>query len=158
MVNHTVLQGRLVRDVELRNTQSGLEVASFTVAWSKKYKDNETNCFLNCVAWRQTGVFVEKYVSKGQEIVVEGELTTRSYEDKQGNKRTATELVVDKVHFCGSKSDNSNSGQADNYQTDNTQNVPSQPVPQQQQPQSTNNYSSSAVEFEEVESDLDLPF
>ena len=107
MINKMILQGRLVRDVELNTTASGVEVAKFTVAWSEKYKETETTCFLNCTAWRQTGVFVNKYFSKGQEIAVEGKLTTRSYEDKQGNKRTATELVVDKAHFCGSKADNS---------------------------------------------------
>lgn len=155
MINHMVLQGRLVRDVELNTTASGTEVAKFTVAWSKKYKDNETTCFLNCVAWRQTGVFVNQYFSKGQEIVVEGELITRSYEDKQGNKRTATELVVDKVHFCGSKSENSNSGQADYSVPNNAQTIPKQQQPPQQD---NSNFSSSAVGFEEVETDGDLPF
>lgn len=154
MVNKTILQGRLVRDVELNTTTSGIEVAKFTVAWSKEYKENKTTCFLNCVAWRQTGVFVDKYFGKGQEIVVEGELTTRSYEDKQGNKRTATELVVDKVHFCGSKSDNSGNQDCYSAPNINVQNDTSQHQPQQD----NSSFSSGAVDFEEVETDGDLPF
>lgn len=106
MINKTILQGRLVRDPELKTTQTGLEVSSFTVAWSEKYGEKETQCFLNCTAWRQTGVFVSKYFGKGQEILVEGRLETRKYQDKEGNNRSVTELTVDKAHFCGSKRDN----------------------------------------------------
>lgn len=98
-----ILQGRLVRDPELSTTPSGVEVAKFTVAWSEKYKETETKCFLNCVAWRQNGVFINNYFRKGQEILVDGQLTTRTYQDKDGNNRTVTELSVSKAHFCGSK-------------------------------------------------------
>lgn len=112
MVNKMILQGRLTADPELKTTPSGVEVAKFTVAWSEKYKETETQCFLNCVAWRATGAFVAKYFIKGQEIAVEGELTTRNYEDKQGTKRTAFELTCDQVHFCGSKVDNSKASSA----------------------------------------------
>jgi len=104
MLNKTILQGRLVRDVELRTTGTGNSVASFTVAWSEKYKETETKCFLPCTAWRTTGEFVQKYFTKGQEILVEGTLSTREWEDKEGNKRSTIELTVDKAHFCGSKS------------------------------------------------------
>lgn len=100
-----ILQGRLTADPELKTTPNGVEVANFTVAWSKKYKETESQCFLNCIAWRATGAFVAKYFTKGQEIAIEGELTSRSYEDKQGNKRTAFELTCEQIHFCGSKSD-----------------------------------------------------
>lgn len=103
MLNKTILQGRLTRDPELRTTQSGIFVASFTVAWSEKYKETETKCFLPCTAWRNTGEFVNKYFSKGQEIVVEGQIATREWEDKEGNKRPTLELTVDKAHFCGPK-------------------------------------------------------
>lgn len=107
MINRAVLQGRLVRDVELRTTPSGVSVASFTVAWSEKYKETETKCFLSCAAWRSTGEFVSKYFTKGQEIAVSGKLQTREWTDKEGNKRSTIELVVDDVAFCGSKSDGS---------------------------------------------------
>ena len=104
MINKTILQGRLTRDVESRSTQAGIAVASFTVAWSEKYKETETKCFLDCTAWRATAEFVSKYFAKGQEILVEGKLRTDSWEDKDtGAKRSSIKLDVDKVHFCGSK-------------------------------------------------------
>ena len=107
MVNKTVLQGRIVREVEMRTTGAGVTVASFTVAWSEKYKETETKCFLPCTAWRTTGEFIQKYFTKGQEILVEGSLSTREWEDKEGNKRSTIELTVEKAHFCGSKSSDS---------------------------------------------------
>ena len=103
MLNHTILQGRLTRDPELRNTQSGTPVCSFTVAWSEKYKETETQLFLDCTAWRGTGEMVSKYFSKGKEIIVEGKLSTRKWTDKEGNNRTSTEMTVERVHFCGPK-------------------------------------------------------
>lgn len=112
MLNKVTLQGRLVRDVEIRRTQSDIPVASFTVAWSEKYKETETKCFLPCTAWRQTGEFIDKYFRKGQEIIVEGQLHTRSYVDNDGNNRNVLELTVDKAHFCGPKS--SGSGDSSN--------------------------------------------
>lgn len=113
MVNHMILQGRLVADPELRSTTSGVAVCSFRVAWSEKYKDNETKLFLACTAWRSTGEMVSKYFSKGQEIVVEGKLNTRDWTDREGNSRQTVEMTVDRVHFCGPKSgDGSNSSQS----------------------------------------------
>jgi single-strand DNA-binding protein len=103
MLNYMVLQGRLTRDPELRNTQSGTPVCSFTVAWSEKYKETETKLFLNCTAWRGTGEMVSKYFSKGKEIIVEGKLDTHEWTDKDGSKRSTNEMVVDRVHFCGPK-------------------------------------------------------
>lgn len=108
MVNHLILQGRLVAQPELRRTQSGVAVASFRVAWSRKYKESETELFLNCVAWRGTAEMICKYFAKGQEIAVEGELNTRGYTDRDGNKRQVTELIVSQAHFCGPKSGGSN--------------------------------------------------
>ena len=134
MVNKMILQGRLTKDPELKNTPSGIEVATFTVAWSKKYKDTETKCFLPCVAWRQTGIFVNQYFSKGQEICVEGELTTRQYQDKDGNNRSITELSVLQAHFCGKKT----AGE------DKPQTAPAQTF--------------ELGEFEELEDDGELPF
>lgn len=103
MLNHMTLQGRLCADPELRNTQSGVSVCSFRVAWSEKYKETETKLFLNCTAWRGTGEMVSKYFSKGKEIVVEGKLSTRDWTDKEGGKRTTNEMTVERVHFCGPK-------------------------------------------------------
>ena len=108
MVNHLILQGRLVAQPELRHTQNGVAVASFRVAWSRKYKETETELFLNCVAWRGTAEMLCKYFGKGQEIIVEGELNTRGYTDWDGNKRQVTELIVSQVHFCGPKGGGNN--------------------------------------------------
>lgn len=104
MLNKTLLQGRLVRDPEMRSTQSGVPVASFTVAWSKKYKETETQLFLDCTAWRGTAELVQKHFTKGKEIVVEGELSTEKWVDRDGNNRNSIKMTVDSVHFCGSKS------------------------------------------------------
>lgn len=103
MVNRMVLQGRLCADPEMRTTQSGTLVCSFRVAWSEKYKERETKLFLECTAWGSAGEMISKNFSKGKEIVVEGKLSTRDWEDKQGNKRQSVELTVERVHFCGPK-------------------------------------------------------
>ena len=104
MVTRMILQGRLTADPELRHTQNGTAVASFRVAWSRKYKqETENKLFLPCVAWRGTGEMVARYFVKGQEIAVEGQLNTRSYTDRDGKDRQTTELIVDQVHFCGPK-------------------------------------------------------
>lgn len=110
MVNHTVLQGRLCADPELRTTQSGVSVCSFRVAWSEKYKETETKLLLTCTAWRGTGELVSKYFAKGQEIVVEGKLSTRDWEDRDGNKHSSIEMTVERVHFCRPKSDSAAEG------------------------------------------------
>ena len=136
MINKMVLQGRLTRDVETRNTQSGISVASFTVAWSKKTKDTETQLFLDCTAWRGTADLVAKYFTKGKEIIVEGELSTEKWTDKDGKNRSTIKMTVDQVHFCGNKSDSS-AGSA-----------------------SYSNATNPAVTsgFEEIKDDEDLPF
>ena len=103
MLNKAVLQGRLVRDPELRHTQSGVAVCSITVAWSEKYKDAETKCFLPVTVWRATAEMVFRNFAKGREIIVEGRLQSRDWTDKDGNKRSTIELQADRIHFCGPK-------------------------------------------------------
>ena len=105
MLNRTILQGRLCADPEMRRTQSGVAVCSFRVAWSEKYKDHETKLFLSCVAWRTTAEMICKYFRKGKELAVEGRLSTREYDDRDGNRRSVTEMTVDRVHFCGKNED-----------------------------------------------------
>ena len=109
MLNNVTIQGRLCADPELRTTQSGVSVCSFRVAWSEKIKENEQKLFLSCTAWRSTGEIVSKYFTKGKEIIVDGKLITRSWQDKNGNDRQTNELQVNNVHFCGPK-DGANSG------------------------------------------------
>lgn len=101
-LNSISLYGRFTKDVELRNTQSGKKVASFSLAVDRDGKDAGTD-FINCVAWNGTAEFVSKYFSKGSAAVVLGRLQTRSYEDKDGNKRSATEVVAYSVYFGGDK-------------------------------------------------------
>ena len=105
MVNRMILQGRLCADPEMRRTQNGTAVCSFRVAWSETVKDRETKLFLNCVAWQGTAEMICKYFRKGKELAVEGRLSTREYDDRDGNRRSVTEMTVDRVHFCGKNED-----------------------------------------------------
>ena len=102
MVNTTILQGRLVADPDFSQTQNGVGRCEFTVAWSEKYGEKETKCFLRCRAWRSGAEFISKYFRKGQEIVVDGKLSTDEWE-KDGKKQSRTVLTVNAAHFCGPK-------------------------------------------------------
>ena len=116
MLNKIFLQGRLVADPELRHTQSGVAVASFRLAVDRDFKDRETGereaDFINVVAWRQTGEFVSRFLTKGRMAIVEGKLQTRDYTDRDGNRRYATEVVADNVYFGDSRRDNEGGGYA----------------------------------------------
>ena len=109
MLNHIVIMGRLTRDPELRRTGTGVAVTSFTVAVDRDFGKNENGeketDFIDCVAWRQTGEFVSKYFTKGRMIVVDGRLEMRDWTDKEGNKRTTAEVIVDNAYFGDSKRD-----------------------------------------------------
>lgn len=105
MVNRMILQGRLCVEPEMRRTNNGTAVCSFRVAWSETVKDRETKLFLNCVAWQGTAEMICKYFRKGKELAVEGRLSTREYDDRDGNRRSVTEMTVDRVHFCGKNED-----------------------------------------------------
>ena len=113
MLNCAIIMGRLTADPELRTTASGLSVTTFSVAIDRGYakagEERQTD-FINVVAWRQTAEFVSKYFQKGSMIAVQGSIQTRSYEDKNGNKRTAVEIVADNVSFCGSKAESGTGG------------------------------------------------
>lgn len=104
MLNKIIIQGRLTRDVELRRTGTGTAVASFTLAVDRDFGDKETD-FIECVAWKNTAEFVEKYFSKGRMAVVVGRLQIRSWNDKDGNKRKTAEIVAESVYFGDSKND-----------------------------------------------------
>ena len=107
MLNHIVLQGRLTRDPELRQTQSGVDVASFTLAVDRDYADRATQQkatdFIDIVAWRSTAVFVHKHFAKGRMAVVSGRLQIRDWTDNNGNKHRNAEVVADNVYFGDSK-------------------------------------------------------
>ena len=106
MLNTVILMGRLTADPELRTTTSGTSVTSFTIAVDRNYvksgEDRQTD-FINLVAWRTTAEFIERNFRKGQMIAIRGSMQQRTYEDKNGNKRTAIDVVMDEVHFCGDK-------------------------------------------------------
>ena len=114
MLNHIVLMGRLTRDPELRRTQSGVPVVSFSLAVDHDVPNKETGergvDFIDIVAWRQTAEFVNKFFSKGRMAVVSGRLQIRSWTDNTGNKRRAAEVVADNVYFGDSKRDGDNAG------------------------------------------------
>lgn len=105
MINCAVLMGRMVNDPELKTTPSGTSVTSFRIAVDRNTKD-KTADFIDIVAWRQTAEFVTRYFKKGSMIAVQGSIQTRNYEDKNGNKRTAFEVVASNVSFCGNKETN----------------------------------------------------
>ena len=116
MLNHIEIMGRLGRDPELRHTQSGTPVASFSLAVDRDFKDKSTGeritDWIDVVAWRSTGEFVSKYFSKGRMAVVEGRLQIREWTDKEGNKRRTAEVVASNVYFADSKpNDGQSSGQ-----------------------------------------------
>lgn len=106
-LNHIDIMGRICNDIELRRTGSGVAVASFTVAVDRDFKsgggEKETD-FIECVAWKNTAEFIQKYFAKGRMIVVSGRLQIRSWNDKDGNKRKTAEIVVDNAYFGDSKS------------------------------------------------------
>lgn len=116
MLNRIIVMGRMTRDPELRRTNSGTAVASFTVAVDRDFKsqsgEKETD-FIDVVAWRNTAEFVSKYFSKGRMAVVEGRLQLRDWTDKDGNKRRSAEIVADSVYFGDSKRDGGDAAQSE---------------------------------------------
>lgn len=106
MLNHIVLLGRIARDIELRHTQDGTAVTSFTLAVDRDVKGRdghrETD-WIDVVAWRGTAEFVSRYLGKGRMVVVEGRLQVRDWTDKAGNKRRSAEVIADSVYFADSK-------------------------------------------------------
>ncbi len=146
MLNCAVIMGRLTADPELRTTSNNLSVVSFTVAVDRRFQSpgqEKQADFINCVAWRQTADFVSRYFRKGQMIAVQGSIQTRSYDDRNGIRRVAVEIVVDNVSFCGSKAESGASGQSDRY-----------PAPASQPASYRNNGSEDFSDIEAAEDDL----
>ena len=114
MVNQMILQGRFTAEPEVKQV-SGFSVVEFTLAWSEKYKESENKCFMRCKAWRNTADFIGKYFHKGDMAVVEGTMLTESWE-KDGQTQSRTLCTVEKCHFCGNKS---NSTDSDSTKADN---------------------------------------
>ncbi len=146
MLNVAIIMGRLTADPELRTTASGIAVTSFSVAVERSYRAGEERQtdFINVVAWRQTAEFVSRYFQKGSMIAVRGRIQQRNYEDKNGNKRTAFEIVAEEVSFCGSKAE-TGTGARQNEQ------------PARVQP-AASFATGGADDFEEIPISDDLPF
>ncbi|MBE6718924.1 MAG: single-stranded DNA-binding protein [Ruminococcaceae bacterium] len=144
--NKVILGGRLTADPELKTTPNGIVVTSFSIAVNRrpsKSSDGQANQqsdFFNCTAWRSTAEFITRYFRKGSSICITGTLQNRSWNDPQGNKRYATDIVVDEVNFVDSKGDNTQyQSSSDNF------GAPS--------------YSTEATpDFEVISGDQDLPF
>ena len=135
--NRVILVGNMTSDPELKQTQGGLSVSSFSIAVNRRFaKDGEQACdFINIVTWKQQAEFVCKYFKKGQAILVCGQLQTRTWTDNQGQKRYATEVVADEVTFAGNTSSNTEA-----------------------KPYVPNAYTSNNQNFEEITTDGTLPF
>jgi single-strand DNA-binding protein len=101
-LNHIDIQGRIVRDPELRRTNAGKAVTSFTIAVDRNFSKGESD-FIDCVSWDKQGEFVANNFSKGKMILVSGRLQIRKWEDKNGNKQKTAEIVTEDVYFCDSK-------------------------------------------------------
>lgn len=147
MLNCVIIMGRLTADPELKTTPSGTSVVSFHVAVDRSYvrqgEERQTD-FINVVAWRKTADFITRYFHKGSMIAVQGSIQTRNYEDKNGNKRTAVEVLAGNVSFCGSKAD-SNEGfgaQPSNF-AQNNQNA---------------DFGTNSAEFDDITDDEDDGF
>jgi single-strand DNA-binding protein len=140
MLNRITLMGRLVADPEMRTTPNGIAVATLRLAVDRDFKNKQTGeketDFISVVAWRQTAEFVTRYFTKGRMAVVEGRLQIRPYTDKDGNKRTAAEVVADNVYFGDSQKGGDSSNTSQEYQK-----------PAQQ-----------SAGFQEIQDDGDLPF
>lgn len=139
--NKVILGGRLTADPELKSTEKGDSVTSFNVAVSRRGQDAGTD-FINCTAWRKTAELITSYFKKGSSICIVGRIQTRSWKDKEGNKRYATDVVVDEVNFVDSKGENPGGSYAPV-----TNDAPTADAPTYEQPQ-----------FEEITDDDELPF
>ncbi|MBQ0125725.1 MAG: single-stranded DNA-binding protein [Clostridiales bacterium] len=140
-LNKVILIGHLTADPELKQTQTGVAVTSFSIGVTRKYSKNGEQAqsdFINIVAWRQNAEFICKYFKKGNAICICGSIQTRSYDANDGTKRYITEVVADEATFVEKKSDRSDDYQAPAFSTDAK--------------------SDAAPKFEEIAEDGDLPF
>lgn len=111
-MNKAILLGRLTKDPEIKYTQSGKAVASFTLAIDRRKGANgeKQADFISCVAWEKTAETIGNYCGRGQQIAIEGRIQSRSYDAQDGSKRYVTEVVVQSMEFCGRRSDNAGNG------------------------------------------------
>ena len=152
MLNIVAIMGRLVYDPELKTTPQGTSVCSFRIACDRSYSkpgEQRQADFIDVVAWRQSAEFVSKHFQKGSMIAIEGSLQTRQYQDKNGNNRTAVEVVANNISFAGAKRQDSQSASSYEQQTFN---------PVQQAKAQTGFAQGSADDFAVISDNDDLPF
>ena len=152
-MNNVVIMGRLTVDPELKKTPAGVSITTFVVAVNRSYvpKGQERQAdFIDVVAWRSTAEFITKYFRKGQMIAVQGSIQTRSYEDKQGNKRKAVEISADNVYFADSKGSSQGGQHNNSYGAPDYSSAPAPAAPSFSQ--------GSADDFAVVDDNEDLPF
>lgn len=131
-VNKVILVGNLGKDPELRYTPSGAAVVTFSIATTERYKDREGNRqekteWHNIVAWRQLAEICGKFLHKGKQVYIEGKIQTRSYDDRDGNKRYITEIVADQMQMLGGRDEQSGGQQSSGQQSYNSQSSGSSP-------------------------------
>ncbi len=151
MYNRVIMMGRLVTDPELKTTPQGVNVCSFRIAVDRRFQkqgEERKSDFFNVVAWRQQGEFVNRYFSKGRMILVEGEMTTRNYTDKNGNPSTWYEIVADRISFTGEKAQG---GSYNDYAS-------APPAAAPPAPAASQSPAASASDFSAAASDDDYPF
>ena len=145
MLNCVTLMGRLTADPEVRTTTTGKSVCTFSIAVDRSFAragEQRQTDFINIVAWENQANFISRYFGKGSMIAIQGSIQTRNYEDKNGNKRTAFEVLAREVSFCGSKAETGTNVAATVS--------PSSPAPAYQ--------TAVPSDFEEIDDDEDLPF
>lgn len=162
MLNVVALMGRLVYEPELKTTQNGTSVCSFSIAVDRTYtpKGEERKAdFIDIVAWRQTAEFICKYFQKGSMIAIDGSIQTRSYQDKQGSSRTKVEVLANNVSFCGSKAADKPAVRDFDRQTENHVREANTAHNAPQKSQNVPEYSQgSADDFSVIDDSEDLPF
>ena len=132
MLNRVAIAGRLTRAPELRRTQSGIAVVSFSLACERDIKSQngeKVTDFFDCVAWRTTAEFVNKYFTKGRAMVIDGKLQTRKWQDRDGNNRVAVEIIADSCYFADSKRDSVSTSGNTGYNTGSYGSGYSNPAP-----------------------------
>ena len=162
MLNVVALMGRLVYDPELKTTQSGTNVCRFRIAVDRSFTrqgEERKADFIDVTAWRQTAEFVSKYFQKGSMIAIEGSLQTRQYRDKNGNNRTATEVLASQMSFCGGKAAEKPAVRDFDQQTENHVREANIAHGAPQKPQNAPEYSQGSVDdFSVIDDSEDLPF
>ena len=156
MYNKVILMGRITHDLELKTTQTGVNVCTFSIAVDRRFQnkgEEKKTDFFNIVAWRQQADFVCRWFSKGRPILVEGELQTRSYVDKNGQNVRVTEIIADRLSFAGDSKSQGSGAYSDTYGSP----APSAP-PQYSAAPAPAPAAAPASDFSAAESDDDYPF